>query len=310
MKLALSENHVLRHTRRRLLSLPTIQAMIVGLIALYSLVGCANLGGVPSAKETATRTTPTRTATAKPTQQGLIWSDEFNGPKGAPPDPQKWTPSVGGEGWGNGQLDYDTKNQNVYQDGQGNLVIEARQEEPEGSHCWYGPCQYTSGQISTKGLFSFTYGRLEARIKLPSGQGIWPAFWLIDNNCTKSWNPRCGEIDIMENIGNEPAKIYGTVHGPLYSTGSYTLQHGAFADNFHIFTLQWDANHLYFFVDGINYKIVDKATITNQADWIYDHPFYIILDIAIGGSWPGNPDSTNVWPQKMYISYVKLYSNN
>jgi beta-glucanase (GH16 family) len=283
--------------------------MIAGLIALYSLVGCTGPGDVPGIKKKP-KTTPTiAMPTATPKQQAPIWSDEFNGPKGTAPDPLKWTPEIGGEGWGNGQLDYDTNNQNTYQDGQGNLVLEARQENPVGSHCWYGPCQYTSAQITTSGHFTFTYGRLEARIKLPFGQGIWPAFWLVDNNCADVWQPACGEIDIMENIGKEPDTNYGTVHGPGYFSGTYKLLHGAFSDDFHIFALQWDSNHLYFFVDGINYYTVDRTTITNQTHWVYDHPFYIVLDIAIGGPWAGSPDSTTVWPQKMYVSYVRLYKN-
>lgn len=302
-----SRAEVHRHMRRRLFSVIATQVVIVGLIASYALEGCASSGSVSSARLTPTIARTTPTATAIP--QGLIWSDEFDGPKGAPPDPSKWSPRIGGEGWGNEQLDYDTDNQNVYQDGQDNLVIEARQEDPARSHCWYGPCQYTSAQITTRDHFTFTYGRLEARIKLPSGQGIWPAFWLVDSNCATSWRPSCGEIDIMENIGKEPSTNYGTAHGPGYFSGSYTLPHGIFADDFHIFALQWDPNHLYFFVDGINYYTANRATVANQAYWVYDHPFFITLDIAVGGDWPGSPDYTTVFPQKMYVDYVRLYAN-
>jgi beta-glucanase (GH16 family) len=294
---------------KRLLSATTIQAVLAGLIALYVLVGCTGSSGAPSPKTKITTTaTSAGTPTPVPTPQGIIWSDEFDGPKGAPPDASKWTPRIGGEGWGNQQLDYDT-DQNAYQDGQGNLVLEARQETPDGSHCWYGPCQYTSSQITTKDHFTFTYGRLEARIKLPAGQGLWSTFWLVDNDCTKNgWQPSCGEVDIMENIGREPGTNYGTAHGPGYFTGTYKLPHGVFSDDFHVFALQWSPNNLYFFVDGINYYTA-KASDQNQANWVYNRPYYIILNVAIGGDWPGSPNATTVFPQKMLVSYVRLFGN-
>jgi beta-glucanase (GH16 family) len=246
----------------------------------------------------------------------LVWNDEFSGPAGAPPDPSKWTPDIGGNGWANTQLEYDTDNLNAYQDGQGNLVLEARKVKSEGLQCWYGPCQYTSARINTHNHFSFTYGLLVARIKMPYGQGLWPGFWLLGSNfATVGW-PTSGEIDVMENLGKkEPATIHGTVHGPETSsdshtlfTRSYTLPHGNFADDYHVFALQWNLSHLYFFVDGINYATFDKATLTNQQDWVFIHPFHIILDVAVGG-WPGSPDSTTVFPQKMYVSYVRVYKN-
>jgi beta-glucanase (GH16 family) len=295
---------------------------LVGLIAIYPLTGCASLGGSPGAVPTpvigpsiaATLTTVvatpvTTTHHSQTSLWKLVWSDEFNGPQGAPPDPNKWTPEIGGEGWGNQQLEYDTNNKNAYQDGQGHLVLEARKNDAVKYQCWYGPCQYTSAHITTSGHFSFTYGLLEASIKIPSGQGIWSAFWLLGNNCATVGWPTCGEIDVMENVGNEPDLIYGTVHGPGDFSGTYKLQHGAFSDNFHVFALQWDPNHLYFFIDGINYYTVDRTTLTNQADWVYDHPFSIILNVPVGGVWPGSPDSTTVFPQKMYVSYLRLYKN-
>ncbi len=214
MKLRLTRALVCQHMLRRSLTAITILAVIAGLIAFYLLVGRASSRGMPNARAISTMTaTPTQqrpiwnnevggtpsakaipTTTATPTQRGPIWNDEFDGPRGAPPDPSKWTPKIGQEGWGNGQMDYDTNNQNAYQDGQGNLVLEAHQEEPAGSQCWYGSCRYTSARITTHGHFSFTYGRLEARIKLPFGQGIWPAFWLLGSNCdiVVSW-PACGK---------------------------------------------------------------------------------------------------------------------
>ena len=314
--------------RRRLLRDTTLLIGILGLIAFYPLTGCASLGSAPGTRTTPPITsettarpgttatpgitaTPGTTATHKRQASSwkLVWSDEFNGPQGAPPDPNKWTPDIGGGGWGNQQLDYDTDNQNAYQDGQGNLVLVARKDDTARYQCWYGPCRYTSAQITTSGHFSFTYGLLEARIKIPSfGQGVWSAFWLLGDNCATVGWPTCGEIDIMENVGKEPDLIYGTAHGPGYFSGSYKLQHGAFSDNFHVFALQWDASHLYFFIDNINYYTVDRATLTNQADWVYNHPFHIVLNMPIGGTWAGNPDSATVFPEKMSISYVRLYT--
>ena len=250
--------------------------------------------------------TVTATSKGQTSPWKLVWSDEFNGPQGAPPDPNKWTPEIGGGGWGSRQLDYDTNNRNVYLDGQGDLVLEARKDNPGGYQCWYGRCQYTSARITTGGHFSFTYGLLEARIKIPRGQGIWSGFWLSGENCATVGWPACGEIDVMENIGSQPDTIHASVHGPEYFSHPYKLQHSAFADDFHVFALQWDSDHLYFLVDGINYTTLNRAALANQADWVFNHPFNILLNIPLGG-WAGAPDSTTVFPQKMYVSYVRLY---
>jgi beta-glucanase (GH16 family) len=237
----------------------------------------------------------------------LVWSDEFNSSTGTPPDPAKWSPNIGGDGWGNEQLDYDTNNQNAFQDGNGNLVLEASKDNPQGYMCWYGLCQYTSARISTQYHFSFTYGLIEANIKVSSGQGIWPAFWLMGDNYPYVGWPACGEIDVMENIGRTPNMTHASVHGPLYlRTSSYTLPHGELSDGFHVFAMQWDPNHLYFMIDGLNYYRVDKADFAGN--WVFDHPFFIILNNAVGGRWPGNPNTTTVFPQKMLISYVRVYT--
>jgi beta-glucanase (GH16 family) len=251
----------------------------------------------------------------KSTMNTLVWSDEFNGAVGTPPDATKWSPDVGGDGWGNSQMEYDTDNANAYHDGQGNLVLEARKDNPANYQCWYGPCQYTSARITTKNLFSFTHGRIEARIKIPYGQGLWPAFWMLGCNIDSVGWPACGEIDIMENIGKEPSIVHATVHGPNYAgssgmSGSYTLPIGHLSDSYHIYSTQWDGNHIAFFVDGINYFAVTRATIEAQGNqWIFDHPFYILLNVAIGG-WASNPDATTTFPQKMYVSYIRVYRNS
>jgi beta-glucanase (GH16 family) len=261
--------------------------------------------------ETTTPVATDPTATNDPSSPWkLIWGDEFDGKAGTPPDPSKWTAKVGGGGWGNQQLDYDTNNQNVYQDGQGNLVLEARQEDPAGSTCWYGPCKYTSAQITTQGHFSYTYGLIEARMKIPSALGVWSSFWLLGDNCAQVGWPTCGEIDIMENINTYPNVVYGTVHGPGYSTGTYQLKSGNFSDDFHVFGLQWDPNHLYFMVDGTVYHTVDRnSSFPTPNDWVYDHPFDIVLNLPVGGVWPGSPDASTVFPQRIYVSYIRVYTS-
>ena len=272
-------------------------------------------GGAPNPTPTATAT-PIAPPTATPTGTNgtLVWHDEFNGPAGATPDASNWTPDTGGSGNGNSELEYYTTNNNAQTDGNGNLVIEARKENPANYQCWYGSCTYTSGRITTHNKFSFTYSKIEARIKIPYGQGLWPAFWLLGANYnTVPW-PGCGEIDAMENIGREPGTVHGTVHGPGYSGsngigGPYTLPNNqAFYSAYHTFGVQWDTNNVSFSVDGATYFTVTRTMVEGQGhQWVYDHPFFIILNVAVGGAWPGNPDATTVFPQRMYVDYVRVY---
>lgn len=249
----------------------------------------------------------------------LSWSDEFNGSAGNIPDSSKWSAEIGGgnKGWGNQQMEYDTNN-NAYQDGNGNLVLEARKENPANYQCWYGTCQYTSARLDMKISPQYSgiqYGRIEARIKISKGQGLWPAFWLVGTNISTVGWPACGEIDVMENIGKIPNTIYGTIHGPNISgSGVYgfggqdNLSSGNFADNYHIYAVQWDNSHVSFSVDNVIYSTITKTNaMQRNGQWVFDHPFYIILDNAVGGGWPGNPDQTTAFPQKMYVDYVRVY---
>jgi beta-glucanase (GH16 family) len=237
----------------------------------------------------------------------LVWSDEFNGPPGAPPDPAKWVYDLGSKGWGNKELEIYTDNRgNAYLDGQGHLVIQALQAAPG---------KFTSARLKTQGKFSFTYGRVEARIRIPYGQGIWPAFWMLgDDEKTIGW-PACGEIDIMENIGREPDTVHGTVHGPGYSAAKaigkpLSLTGKRFADDYHIYAVEWTPERIDFQVDGKSYHTVTPASLPAGAKWVYDHPFFLLLNVAVGGKWPGNPDGTTVFPQKMLVDYVRVYENN
>ncbi|MFI2510024.1 ricin-type beta-trefoil lectin domain protein [Streptomyces sp. NPDC018972] len=242
----------------------------------------------------------------------LTWSDEFNGPAGSAPDPGKWTLETGGSGNGNHELQYyrDSRD-NAALDGNGNLVITARKNTDTGLQCWYGPCQYTSARLNTAKTFTQAYGRFEARIKVPRGQGMWPAFWMLgDDLGTAGW-PNSGEIDIMENVGYEPGVVHGTVHGPGYSGGggigaAYTLPGGAsFADGFHVFAVDWNPEKITWSVDGRTYQTRTPADLGGKK-WVYDHPFFLILNLAVGGDWPGSPNAGTTFPQTMTIDYVRV----
>lgn len=247
------------------------------------------------------------TTPAPAPQYTLIWSDEFNGANGSSPDPEKWVRETGGDGWGNDELQsYTARPENArIQDG--NLVITAIQESFAGSDGITR--QYTSARLKTSGLFDQKYGKFEARVKIPQGQGIWPAFWLLGSNCNQigGW-PDCGEIDIMENIGKEPSTVYGSLHGGGYDfTAGYSLADGKFADDFHTYAVEWEPSAIRFYVDGNLYQTRMSMDIPAGKTWAFDHPFFIILNVAVGGFWPGSPDQTSIFPQTMLVDYVRVY---
>ena len=248
--------------------------------------------------------------TTPPTEYVLTWSDEFTGTNGSLPDSSKWVMETGGNGWGNDELEtYTNRTQNAHVQG-GNLVITASKEKYTGADGIAR--EYTSARLKTVGLFEQKYGRFEARIKIPQGQGMWPAFWMLGNNIVKAGWPACGEIDVMENIGKEAAIAHGSMHGPGYSgdkglTGSYSLPSGKFADDFHIFAVEWEAPAVRFYVDGNLYETRTPADLPAGQAWVFDHPFFILLNVAVGGGWPGNPDNTTIFPQTMLVDYVRVY---
>jgi beta-glucanase (GH16 family) len=241
----------------------------------------------------------------------LVWSDEFNGPDGSMPDPGKWTIVKGGSGYGNRELEYYTDRPANLHVEKGNLVITARKEDYTGADGVKK--EYTSARLETAGHFQEQYGRIEARIKLPKGQGIWSAFWMLGSNFDKIEWPNCGEIDIMENIGSEPAKIHGSLHGPGYSGGSplsavFALPNQAqFSDDFHVFAIEWGPQIIRFYVDNILYKTQTANSVPPNRHWAFDHPFYLVMNVAVGGYWPGNPDSTTSFPTNMLVDYVRVY---
>lgn len=240
----------------------------------------------------------------------LLWSDEFEAEAGAPINSESWTCEVGGHGWGNNELEYYTDRvENAAHDGAGNLVISAREETLAGSSCHYGECRYTSARCITQDKVEFTYGRVEARIDIPNGQGIWPAFWMLGANFPEIGWPLSGEIDILENVG-EKNVVYGALHGPGYS-GAGNIGHAYRADvnfdeGFHVYAIDWDENVIRWFVDG---ELVNLTSVKDLdgAQWVYDHDFFLLMNVAVGGYWPGNPDETTEFPQEMVVDYVRVY---
>lgn len=267
----------------------------IGQVALVLAVAAAAVG----CKQEAVQKLPQRNWV-------LTWSDDFNGTAGTAPDNTKWTFDIGtgSNGWGNQELQYYTnRSANVQQDGNGNLLITARSESFAGSG-------FTSARIKTKGLFSQAYGRFEARIKTPTGPGIWPAFWMLGANIdTKPW-PLCGEIDIMEQRGQQPSVTHGTLHGPGYSGGNsigkaYALPNGRFDANYHVYAVEWGEGYIDFFVDSFLYQRLTPADVTGQ--WVYDQPFFLILNVAVGGNFVGFPTAGTPFPQSMTVDYVRVY---
>ena len=242
----------------------------------------------------------------------LVWSDEFDQLDGAPPNTTKWSYDVGGHGWGNGELQYHTydrrKNARIED---GCLVIEAHKETYQaGSKTW----NYTSARLKTQAKASWTYGRFEARMKLPRGQGLWPAFWMLGANFTSVGWPACGEIDIMENIGREPATVHGSAHGPGYSgsdrkSRSYSLYDRThFADQFHLFAVEWEPGVVRWSVDNKVYFTLTPASLASDQAWVFDTPFFLIVNLAVGGHWPGAPDRSTVFPQRLAVDHVRVYT--
>lgn len=238
----------------------------------------------------------------------LVWSDEFNGPAGESPDSTKWVFDIGtgpyNDGWGNAELEYYTdRTVNASTDGNGKLAITALRESYSGS-------SFTSARIKTMGMFEQTYGRFEARIKAPYGPGIWPAFWMLGSNVSTLGWPQCGEIDIMEIRGQKPNVMNGTVHGPGYSGGAsitktFALENDRFDVDYHVFAVEWEENKIDFFVDNTLYQRITPDKLTGE--WVFDTPFFLILNVAVGGNYVGFPTNQTPFPQTMLIDYVRVY---
>ncbi|WP_237613419.1 carbohydrate-binding protein [Reinekea blandensis] len=271
-------------------------------LGLYALTGGFNINWVEIVSGGSTNPDP-----EPPTN--VTWSDEFD-----TLDLSVWNIETGGHGFGNNELQWYSNGQNLSiqydeQAGSNVLVIEARQEQ--GGTCWHGGnCGYTSGKITTRYKKSFQYGRLEARMKLPRVQGIWPAFWMLgDAYNTQSW-PQGGEIDIMEHV-NTNNVTSGALHGPGYSGNTPItgwLEHSQSIDQgYHVYAVEWDANGIRWFVDDINFYSITRGEVEQYGEYVYDQPFWFLLNLAVGGNWPGDPDHANFPTTRMYIDYVRVY---
>jgi beta-glucanase (GH16 family) len=246
----------------------------------------------------------------------LIWEDEFEGPQGQLPDPANWSFDLG-TNWGNNELQcYTGRATNASLDGAGHLVITARQESysaPETRGSAASPCvgnSYTSARLTTEGLRQHREGRFEARIKVPTSTGIWPAFWLLGADvATVGW-PTTGEIDILENFGRTPSAVFSALHGPRYSgsnalTRRYDLPAGRFDDDFHTFAVEWTSDRINWFVDSTLYHSIKRSYV--PGDWVFDHEFYLLLNLAVGGGPPGPPDGSTTFPQQMLVDWTRVY---
>jgi len=238
------------------------------------------------------------------TMDTLVMQDEFN-VDGAP-NPSLWSFETGGNGWGNNELQFytDRSENAVVQNGY--LIITAKREN-------FGGRDFTSARLKTQNLFSQKYGRFEARIKLPLGKGLWPAFWMLGSNIDQvSW-PQCGEIDIMEYLGNKPTEIFGTLHAPgIFGAGSlskkYSLSNSRFDNKFHVFGVEWTENYINWYVDDVLYNQITRAKVEEEGgEWVFDNDFFMILNIAVGGNLPGSPNESTNFPQRMLVDYVRVY---
>ncbi|MEW2167748.1 family 16 glycosylhydrolase [Streptomyces sp. NPDC007084] len=245
----------------------------------------------------------------------VTFQDTFDGPAGAAVDSSKWQIETGDNVNNHERQYYTSGNKNAALDGQGHLVITARKENPSNYQCWYGTCQYTSARLNTSGKFTSTYGHVEARMKIPRGQGMWPAFWMLGSDIGQVGWPNSGEIDVMENVGFEPSTVHGTIHGPGYSGSGgigagYTLPNGqAFADAFHTFAVDWAPNSISWSVDGTVYQRRTPADLGGNT-WVFNKPFFLILNLAVGGYWPGDPDGSTTFPQQLVVDEVKVTTSD
>lgn len=255
-------------------------------------------------------------ATADPTPKAaprLVWSEEFNGSTGSSPNPNAWNFDTGGKGWGNQELEsYTSRLQNAELDGKGDLDITARAEDYIGSDGI--PRQYTSARLQTLHKFQFQYGLVEARIQVPAGKGLWPAFWLLGDEAyanEHTW-PYCGEIDAMEVLGSEPNIVHGTLHAawpwaPKDGMGGSAASSTPLSAGFHIYGVEWAPQRISFLLDGTVYKTITPADLPSGTPWPFDHPFFLLLNLAVGGEWPGAPNTSTQFPAHMLVDWVRVW---
>jgi beta-glucanase (GH16 family) len=283
------------------------------LVALATLAGCSSGGSTAVAPAG----TPPATTPA-PTTWKLVWGDEFDGAAGSGVDAAKWGHGLGDGcssgicGWGNNEREwYTNATENVSLDGGGHLQIVARQA-PAGLTCYYGACRYTSGKITTRGKMTAAPGRVEARIQLPTGQGLWPAFWMLGSDFPSVAWPACGELDIMENKGSTFLATSSAIHGPGYSGNTpfqrvSQLPGGGVTTDFHTYAVEWDAETVQFSVDSTVHYAVSRASIQQFGNPVIGNSYFVILNLAVGGQFDGNPQSDAIFPATMLVDWVRVY---
>lgn len=311
------------------------RAFLASVATTAGLAGCAGLDGDSTADDagdgtgrsgqpttdgrepTASGRTETRTRTMGETDAAFgrswrpTWREEFDGDA---LDTSVWTHELGNgheagiPGWGNEEPQYYQRDNARVENGR--LVIEAREEHVEDA---YGEYDYTASRLKTQDSLTRRYGRVDVRARLPRGQGIWPAAWALGSDISSAGWPDCGEIDVMEYLGHEPATVHGTVHGPGYAgadgvSGSHSVAAGSFADSFHTFSLVWEPDRIEWYVDETRYHTVTRAEVEASGnEWVFDGEFFLLLNVACGGEWPGYPDETTAFPQQMAVEYVRHY---
>ncbi len=246
----------------------------------------------------------------------LAWSDEFDEPAGSPPNPDHWGHAIGDgtaegiPGWGNNELEtYTDRAENAATDGEGNLVIRALAADGT-EDCWNGPCRYTSARLLTAGKMSVGFGRIEGRVQVPEGAGLWPAFWMLGTNIDQVGWPASGEIDVMEYVGRQPNRLYGTIHGPGYA-GSANFGRTIDLDEpvaaaFHVFAIDWKPGLIVWSLDGREYHRATPADVAPN-EWPFDQAFFLLLNLAVGGNLGGPVAPTTVFPAELRVDYVRVY---
>jgi beta-glucanase (GH16 family) len=242
----------------------------------------------------------------------LIWSDNFDGPAGASPNSKKWSFDTGGGGWGNEELEsYTSRPANAELDGRGHLVITAHAETHTGRD---GVTRgYTSARLQTLNEFRFKYGLVEARIKVPAGDGLISQFWALGSEAYESsaaW-PGSGEIDTMEVRGSQPHVVEGTIHGPWrwapHGVSASLRTPTSLASSFEVYGMEWSPERISFILDGSVYKTITPAALPTGAAWPFKHPYFLLMDLAIGGEWAGSPSRTTLFPARMVVDWVRVW---
>jgi beta-glucanase (GH16 family) len=287
-------------------------------VALLGVVVAASVGAAHARQASVPAALPAiATLPRADTGWVLSWRDEFDGPAGAPPDPRTWVPDTGDGcargicGWGNQERQTYTASGNAALTGSGQLAITAR-VAPPGRRCWYGPCRYTSAKLITKGTVEVGYGRVAIRAKVPVGQGLWPAFWMLGAGWPATGWPQCGELDVMEYGGGTPTVNSSSIHGPGYSgqtpfTHRTTRPTGTFADDWHVYAVERDASHIRFLVDDAVHYEVTRAQVDARGAWVFDGPMFLLLNLAVGGIFDGDPASDAVLPGTLLVDWVRVY---